>query len=482
MRRFVTFTPAIITLATAAAFLYAVPETVRRIYSAELQAQVVLARQSLDDDDILERYNRAVRNIRSSVSPSVVHIQVESGENRWAGPSAASGWIYNADGHIITNAHVVRGVDPEGGRVGIQLFDGRTLRAAVIGVDGFTDIAVLKLDGIEGLIPARRATGQPVEPGERVFAFGSPFGFKFSMSEGIVSGVGRSARASGGVGFSNFIQTDAAVNPGNSGGPLADIRGRVVGMNVAIANARDAAGTANEGQSAGISFAIPLTTIESVVEQLKSDGKVRRGYLGIVFQNDGTGDGAVLDDQGNVVGRGIRIREIQEGGPAAAAGLLAGDVILTIDGNSITSFDVLRSVVSSKKPGEAVAVRYFREGSTADTTVTLGEMPASAIVPPGLRRAVEFRAGLALEDAEDGVRVTQIADEGPAARAGITVGSLITAVGGAQVRDPADLVARLSESGFLDGDRVSVTLRAPGDDGRLGEPRRVRIQIDPQGR
>ncbi|MCA9307728.1 MAG: trypsin-like peptidase domain-containing protein, partial [Phycisphaerales bacterium] len=170
----------------------------------------------------------------------------------------------------------------------VEFHDGRVREAEVVGLDSATDIAVLKVGNVSGLFPLRRATNEPVHMGDQVFAFGSPFGIKFSMSRGIVSGLGRGDAAHMmGMrrGYTNFIQTDAAMNPGNSGGPLVDIYGRVIGMNAAIANnAQPDQETAGfSGQSAGIGFAIPLETVESVVDQIIESKLVLRGYLGVLI-------------------------------------------------------------------------------------------------------------------------------------------------------------------------------------------------------
>ncbi|MGD1916156.1 MAG: S1C family serine protease [Phycisphaerales bacterium] len=257
MRRFITLGPAAVVLLTVLAALLAAPEIVRQTEATQARSQVLLARQELGQDDILLRINRATRAIAKSVEPGVVHLMTAS---RFRGGSAGSGWVYDDEGHILTNAHVVGGFD----RLSVQLYTGRVMRAEVVGVDVFTDIAVLKAEDTTGLVPLPRATGEIPEQGDRVYAFGSPFNFKFSMSEGIVSGLGRDPNTgASGSAFTNFIQTDAAVNPGNSGGPLIDVQGRVIGMNVAIATGRSGDGqiTPTEGQSAGISFAIPLPTI-----------------------------------------------------------------------------------------------------------------------------------------------------------------------------------------------------------------------------
>ncbi len=274
MRRIVSFGPAFVVLLTAGAVLVALPGMMMRVTAVRARERVELARQELDGDDILERFNRATQRVADAVEPSVVHLDIRM----WRGAGASgSGWVFDDDGHIVTNAHVVGPAS----RVDVQFFDGRVETGQVVGVDPLTDIAVLKVPTGDYLVPVRRATGERVHRGDRVFAFGSPFNFKFSMSEGIVSGLGRTARGGiGQAGITNYIQTDAAVNPGNSGGPLVDVNGRVVGMNVAIATAENSEG-GTEGQSAGISFAIPLATIEPRVEQIIEGQTPRSGYLGV---------------------------------------------------------------------------------------------------------------------------------------------------------------------------------------------------------
>ncbi len=228
MRRFISFGPAFVVLLTISAVFVAVPAAVRRISAADTSARIVLAQRSLDDDDVLERINAATRNIANTVRPSIVHIEVSSdARRRWGARSTGSGWMFDAEGHIVTNAHVVRGAE----RIQVQFADGRIVESEQIKgqpflADPYTDVAVFKIPEGPGLFPMRRASGIQPQQGDHVYAFGSPFGFKFSMTQGIISGLGRdpsSAMESGG--FTNFIQTDAAVNPGNSGGPVVDIMG-----------------------------------------------------------------------------------------------------------------------------------------------------------------------------------------------------------------------------------------------------------------
>lgn len=378
MRRFVSFGPALVVLATGAIALVSAPLLVKRVLHAQTQARVTLARQALDSETILERLNRAVADLADAVEPSVVHIQgADDGDARTV--SAGAGWVYDAKGHIITNAHVVRGAS----MVLVQFSDGRETSAEVLGQDPSTDVAVLRVADPEGVIPARRASNLPLRRGERVYAFGSPFGFKFSMTEGIVSGLGRNALGpTGWDGYTNFIQTDAAVNPGNSGGPLVDVRGRVIGMNTAIVNADNPeARLDGRNQSAGVGFAVPLETIESVADQIIARGAVLKGYLGVGLADLSVLDGrrvAPLDDDGEPLpapayaGPGVLVRSVVEGSPGGKGGLRPGDVITRLNGDPVATVAVLRARISSRTPGETITLAVKRGGEDVTLKVTVG--------------------------------------------------------------------------------------------------------------
>jgi S1-C subfamily serine protease len=376
MRRFYTFGPALLVLLAVTLALFAAPAAVRKVQFARISAQVTQAQAILERGSILEQINQQTTAISEAVLPSVVHLEVQfrpSSESGIRRPrfSSGSGWVWSEDGYIVTNSHVVSGAS----RITAELFDGRVERATLVGTDPQTDIAVLRVDEGVGLIPLERATDEVLQIGEQVFAFGSPFSIKFSMSRGIVSGLGRSEAANflnmiGG--YTNFIQTDAAMNPGNSGGPLVDVNGRLVGMSAAIANnVSDGPGPQLQGQSAGIGFAIPLETIEAVVTQLVDAEIVLRGYLGINLNT------RAEPREYGFEGRGVIVGGIPEGQPADKAGLRFGDVIYEIDGVEITAVDVLRSVVSVRRPGDRVEVLYWRPdddggGSYEQTVVQLG--------------------------------------------------------------------------------------------------------------
>lgn len=452
MRRFVAIGPALVVLFGVAAVMLAGPAAIRQMVFASETAEVMLARQVLDEDDILERIDRAVGNIATAVRPSVTHIEVTVRENRGYGRgSSGSGWVYDTEGHIITNSHVVSEADS----IRVEFPDGRSMQGEVLASDAFTDIAVLKVDPGIGLIPARRATDERVTIGQRVFAFGSPFNFKFSMSQGIVSGLGRNPQTSGsGDTFTNYIQTDAAVNPGNSGGPLVNVRGEVIGMNVAIATGNNR--RQSEGQSAGISFAIPLGVIESVVEQIITTGEVKRGYLGISPTNYPVR--AIEDESGDYQGRGIMIGEVVPNLAADQAGIEEDDIISEINGHRITEWHQLRSVVTTAMPGSEVIVKLWRDGKELELPVKLAEFP----VGPLYRRTMErelFEIGMGVRDGGgDGVYIDFVRADSLASELGFVIRDRIVEADGQEVEDLLGLYGVLARSNFLEGEAIDVVV------------------------
>ncbi|MBL8745177.1 MAG: trypsin-like peptidase domain-containing protein [Phycisphaerae bacterium] len=382
MRRFVSYGPALVVFVTVLLVLALAPAAVKQVQLAGMSATVMQAQARLDQQaSLLEQLNQATRDVADAVLPGIVHIQVraqvaqsqeEGGGRRFSGPRAsAAGWFYNTDGFIVTNSHVV--ADAE--MVRVETYDGRVREAQVVGSDPRTDIAVIRVPDLTNTLPLRRATGQAVFVGDRVFAFGSPFGIKFSMSQGIVSGLGRSEAASlVGMrsGYTNFIQTDAAMNPGNSGGPLVDARGRVIGMSTAIANNVEYSfnDRSPQGQSAGIGFAIPIETIESVVSQLMESNVVIRGHLGIALRDYPS----PFDVRGesSYEGVGAMVREVRPNGPAAKSGLQAGDIIIEVAGQPCLNQDVLRSVVSIRGPATVIPMKVWRGGEPLTIRATIG--------------------------------------------------------------------------------------------------------------
>jgi S1-C subfamily serine protease len=260
----------------------------------------------------------------------------------------------------------------------------------------------------------RRATRQPLRVGDRVFAFGSPFGIKFSMSQGVISGLNRSegsAFLGMGAGYSNYIQTDAAINPGNSGGPLVDVNGRLVGMNTAIANNRrqnrESEGEL-QGQSAGIAFAVPLDTIEAIAQQIIRHDFVLRGYLGVGIGRSTPERLARL----GFSGRGVIVTNTPNNQPAERAGLEPGDIIVRIANAPTPNSDALRAVISVRAPGQVVPVTVWRDGEELEIPVTLGaayDVPSGgglAYIPNSERLGAEgsrqwYRDNVLSEDDED---------------------------------------------------------------------------------
>ena len=467
MRRIVSIGPALVVLIACGLVALLAPSIARRTSVAATQGRVELVRQALEDDTLLEQIDREIAMVAESVLPSVVHIDAQTPRRSHPGSSGA-GWILTGDGLIVTNAHVVRGASG----LTVELADGRTSAdVEIVGMDPYTDVAVLRARNIGALIPVDLAVDSTPHQGERAFAFGSPFGFKFSMSEGIISALGREPAGAGAFGgFTNYIQTDAAVNPGNSGGPLVNVRGELIGMNVTIATARNTNGSLdddNTGDSAGISFAIPLGTIRAIVDQIVEHGDVRRGFLGIRFK-EGPVRVTLGDSQ---VMTGIYVNLVTPGAAAEAAGLRAGDVIVEINGSPVLGEEALRSLVTSARPGEPLDVQVFRDGELHDARILPDEMPPEILAQRALPDIL-FRLGV-LTSGEDGkLTVQRVWDGSPADDAGLRRGDVIAEVAGEPVRSFMDLYIQLDRAGLLEGDVVPLTV-----DNASGESRQVSIAL-----
>ena len=334
---------------------------------------------------------------------------------------AGSGFIVSNDGYILTNAHVVRGAD----EVEVKLIDKRTFKAKVIGADSRTDVAVLKITANN--LPAVKL-GDPtrLRVGEAVAAIGSPFGFENSVTAGIVSAKGRSLPSES---YVPYIQTDVPINPGNSGGPLFNMQGEVVGINSQIYS--------RSGGYQGVSFAIPIDVAMEVVAQLKSGGKVSRGWLGVVIQ-EMTAD--LAESFGLDRPRGALVSQVQEDSPAARVGLRASDVILMFGGKPVENSGDLPRMVGMAKPGAKIPLQVWRSGKAQELHVVLGELPGEEQVA-GKSSKTYSRGGLALSELtpdqrrelkiDHGLLVEEVT--GDAARAGIRVGDVILAVNNSKV-------------------------------------------------
>jgi putative serine protease PepD len=298
-----------------------------------------------------EVYDRANASVVEITVTAQAPVQGPMGSG--TAQAQGSGFVYDTSGHVVTNAHVVDGSQS----AKVRFADGRTYDATVAGVDASTDLAVLKVDApSSALHPVELADSSQVSVGDVVVAIGSPFGLENSVTAGIVSAVGRSMQAPNGYTITGAIQTDAAINHGNSGGPLLDLDGKVVGVNAQIES--------ESGGNDGVGFAIPSTTVASVVGQILDGGSVEHAYLGV----------SVTEASGGTAG--ARLAEVRSGTPAAEAGLQAGDVVTAVDGDTVASAAALQSAIDAKKPGDRVMIDYLRDGERRSVTVTLGTRPS----------------------------------------------------------------------------------------------------------
>ena len=268
-----------------------------------------------------------------------------------------TGFVYDKQGNIITAAHVVS----DASKITVRFTDGTTAKATLVGSDPSTDTAVIKVSVAAGkLTPLALANSSAVEPGEGVVAIGSPFGYAESITAGIVSAVDRDIEAPNGYTIPNAIQTDAPINHGNSGGPLIDSSGNVVGVNVQIATDSQNGSSIN----AGVGFAVPSNTVKSVVTDLIAGKTVEHAYLGVTVGDNASGSGA-------------QVGTVRAGSPAAAAGLKSGDVITAVDGVTVENANQLTAAVSGHRPGDELRLTVTRNGSTVQLEATLATRPAT---------------------------------------------------------------------------------------------------------
>jgi S1-C subfamily serine protease len=315
----------------------------------------------VSDDELLDDYSRAVTRAVDIVAPAVVSIEVSRKESNRRGrsdPAAASGsgFIFAADGLILTNAHVVDGSS----HVKVALPDGRDCRADVVGHDPDTDIAVVRITAAD-LVPVTFGDSRTLRPGQLVVAIGNPYGFHHTVTAGVVSALGRSLRSRSGRLIDQVIQTDAALNPGNSGGPLVTSDGAVVGVNTAII-----AG----GQ--GLSFAVPISTVVAVLPALLRVGRVRRGYRGMAGQNVPLLRRVTrfhrLDQASAVL-----VISLEADGPAIAAGLRDGDLIVAFDDQPVQTLDDLHRVLTEARIGTTARISVLRGGDRREIEVRVKE-------------------------------------------------------------------------------------------------------------
>lgn len=313
-----------------------------------------------DDTPLLDAYSRAVTAIADEVGPAVVKLTVTGRDGRRGG--TGSGVMISPDGLLLTNSHVAGGAQ-KGEKVTIRVAtqDGRDLSARLVGDDPDTDLALVRIDDPGHLPIARLGNSKALRRGQLVVAIGNPLGFESTVTAGVVSALGRSLRAQTGRLIDDVIQTDAALNPGNSGGPLVASTGEVVGINTAVIMGAQ-----------GICFAVASNTAEVVVGELIRHGRVRRAYLGIGAQSVAVPRRAALA-LGLARDMGAVVASLDAEGPAARAGLKVGDVVLFIDGQPVTGADDVIRLMVGARIGAAVEVAFIRAGRLERATVTPGE-------------------------------------------------------------------------------------------------------------
>ncbi|HET8875167.1 MAG TPA: Do family serine endopeptidase [Casimicrobiaceae bacterium] len=386
----------------------------------------------LDQDDEDNPLNEFLKRFGMPNGPGL-NIQPRAVPSRGVG----SGFIVSPDGYIVTNAHVVDGANT----VTVKLTDRREFTAKVIGTDKRTDIALIKIDSKKPLPALDLSNPAPAKQGEWVIAIGSPFGFENSVTAGIVSGV---HRALPGGQMTPFIQTDVAVNPGNSGGPLLNTAGQIVGVNSQIYS--------RSGGFMGLSFAIPASVAQNVAMQLKEHGKVNHGRLGIGIQ----GLDQTLAESFNLPdSNGALVGTVEENSPAAKAGFRTGDVIRKIDNEPVGDSTDVTSRIGNMAPGTKVNVEVWRDGKPVALTATIGSFDSAEKVASNDKSSLSHeKLGLAVrplspdekQEVGHGGLVVENAS-GPAALAGIQPGDVIVSVGSAKVTTVEGLKQQVDKAG-----------------------------------
>jgi len=453
----------------------------------------------------LQALNEAFHNVGKTVTPSVVYVQVEmSGESesdsqedqnqffhRFFGPDfkfdmpkrgpergSGSGIIISANGYILTNNHVVANTKKNG--IKVQLADTRWFNAKLIGTDKFTDLAVIKIDA-DNLPVAALGNSDEVEVGHIVFAIGAPLGLKSTMTQGIVSALGRNIGIiddqQSGYRIENFIQTDAAVNPGNSGGPLVNINSEVIGINSAIAT--------TNARYQGYSFAIPLNLAKRVATDIIKFGKFRRGFLGVQIRDV---DAVYAKAAGLDKAKGVWVESVTKDAAGDKAGVEDGDIVLSVDGKEVNTVQALQTAIASKHPGEVVALQIWRNKKEISKKVTLGshdeegETVAEKVKSDKgesesdveTAKTVDLKEiGVTVKaidskikkhyDVEKGVIVSDIEDLGPAQERGLRKGDVVTDIDDQKISTPEQFEKSIKK--MKPGD--AVMLRVKGEDKKM---------------
>ena len=311
-------------------------------------SQPAAATSSLSVTDVYNRASKGVVEI--TVSSSTGSSPFPFGGGSQSQQAQGSGFVYDDTGHIVTNDHVVQGANT----ISVRFSNGATYKARLVGTDPSTDLAVLKVDAPTSLLdPLQLGDSSSLQVGQGVVAIGSPFGLEETVTSGIVSALHREMTAPNNFTIADSIQTDAAINHGNSGGPLLDLTAKVIGVNSQIES--------DSGDNAGVGFAIPSNTVKTIVSKLISSGKVQHAYLGVGIAT---------------ASNGVRLTQVRSGTPAAAAGLRVGDVVTALDGKPVKDVATLGSAIDAKRPGDTVSITYLRGGTTGTVKVKLAERPS----------------------------------------------------------------------------------------------------------
>jgi len=367
------------------------------------------------------------------------------GERNQTQRSLGSGFIIDAQGHILTNRHVIEGAD----QISVTLNNGKDYDAKLVGKDARTDVALLKIEPKETLTHLNLGNSDQVEVGEWVMAIGNPFGLGGnSVTVGVVSYKGRSMSLTRGTGV-DMIQTDAAINPGNSGGPLLNTSGEVVGLNTLII-------TGGLQQSAGVGFAVPINAAKEILPQLRDKGKVVRGWMGVQIQ-------PITEDLARTYrmkeAKGALISDVTENSPAAKADLQPGDVVVEVDGRQVEDNNDLSRYIASKAPGSTVRLRVLRNGSDKTASLTLGTFPEEGAEGDNQEEEAGVQLGMTLREltpdlaarlemprAAKGVVVMDVEAGSPAEDAGLQQRDVIVSVDNQTVEDPDDFKQEIDKA------------------------------------
>jgi serine protease Do len=439
-------------------------------------------------------FSNAISAVAEAMMPTVVHIDITGtvvqqaptfpfgsdpffryffgpqqggGEQKVPIRALGSGVIISKDGYIITNNHIVEHADS----IGVELYDGSKQEAKLVGTDPSTDLAVIKIDPTPAMKYAKLGDSDTVKVGEWVIAIGSPRGFDWTVTAGIISAKHRTGiGALGPTGYEDFIQTDASINPGNSGGPLINLNGEVIGINSLIISA-------SQG-SEGMGFAIPSNMAKDISESLIQHGKVVRGYMGVNIQDINSEMAKSLKLKEKV--KGAIVTDVVPGGPAEKAGVEQGDIIVNYDGKSIENVTQLRNLVAATNPGSSVKVTVLRNQKEMELSLTVEDLNkaqkevqsqvGNELLGVSVQKVTpQIAKEMGLKKAV-GVIITNVAPGSVAAQVGLVNGDIIFRVGNTEVNDPRDFGKLISEAAKEGGALLLVRDAKSGNVGYITVP------------